>query len=151
MIELDRRTRRMVDEVRELGRTYMRPMGLESDRSGDPPPAEHPFYLICSRQGGLVSREIGEGERENEGHPNEASLAWRPLRSLLTNEEAAYWDRGVALSLPGPGLGGAALRSMATAEQSERFLSVFTDHSRAHWGGCGAGSRRCRSCRSSSC
>ena len=132
MIELDRRTRRMVDEVRELGRTYMRPMGLESDRTGDPPPADHPFYLICSRKGGLVSREIGEDEQEHE--PSQAALAWRPLRALLTNEEAAYWDRGVALSLPGPGLGGAALRSMATPEQSTRFLAVFTDRSRAHWG-----------------
>ncbi len=132
MIELDRRSREMVEEVRELGRTYMYPMGLESDRSASPPPADHPFYLICSRQGGLVSREIGEGEE-----PEDASgpaLVWKPLRALLTGEESAYWDRGVALSLPGPGLGGAALRSMATREQSERFLAVFADHTRAHWG-----------------
>ena len=56
------------------------------------------------------------------------------MRALLIGEESAYWDRGVALSLPGPGLGGAALRSTATPEQRERFLSPFTDHSRAHWG-----------------
>jgi acyl-CoA dehydrogenase len=132
MIELDRRSLDMIDEVRELGRTYMYPMGLESDRSAEPPPADHPFYLICSRQGGLVSHLIGEGEPRED--TSEASLAWKPLRALLTGEESAYWDRGVALSLPGPGLGGAALRSMATPEQSERFLAVFADHSRAHWG-----------------
>ncbi|MFI5317845.1 MAG: acyl-CoA dehydrogenase family protein, partial [Myxococcota bacterium] len=111
-----------------LGRSYMRPMGLESDRSGDPPPADHPFYLICSRRGGLVSRIVGENERDA------AALTWKPLRALLSAEESAYWDRGVALSLPGPGLGGAALRSMATPEQRERFLAPFADHSRAHWG-----------------
>ena len=31
MIEIDARTRAMIEEVRELGRTYMRPMGLEAD------------------------------------------------------------------------------------------------------------------------
>lgn len=131
MIELDAKSREMLAEIRELGRTYMRPMGLESDRSGSPPPAEHPFYLICARQGGLVSRVLGEGERDAESEG--AALAWRPLRALLQAEEAAYWDRGVALSLPGPGLGGTALRSMATPEQRDRFLAPFADHSRARW------------------
>ncbi|HTO53636.1 MAG TPA: acyl-CoA dehydrogenase family protein [Myxococcota bacterium] len=130
MIELDPRTREQLAEVRELGRTYMRPMGLESDRTGDPPPADHPFYLLCSRQGGLVSRVLGENERDEDG----AALTWKPLRALLTAEESAYWDRGVALSLPGPGLGGAALRSLATPEQRARFLAPFADHSRARWG-----------------
>ena len=131
MIGLDAATREAVAEVRELGRRYMRPMGIEADRRGEPPPADHPFYLICSRQGGLVSRQVGEGEPDP---GDEAALTWRPLRALLVWEEAAYWDRGVALSLPGPGLGGAALRSTATPEQRERFLRPFTDHSRAHWG-----------------
>ena len=64
VIRFDERTREMLDEVRELGRQYMRPIGLESDRTAEPPPVEHPFYLICARQGGLVSRQIGEGEAE---------------------------------------------------------------------------------------
>jgi acyl-CoA dehydrogenase len=103
-------------------------MGLESDRTALPPPPDHPFYLLCARRGGLVSHEVGEREEDDEG------LAWRPLRALFVSEEAAYWDRGVALSLPGPGLGGAALHHMATREQQQRFLGVFTDHARAHWG-----------------
>jgi acyl-CoA dehydrogenase len=134
LIELDRGTRSALDQVRQLGRQYMRPMGLESDRSGQPPPADHPFYLLCSRRGGLVSRETGEADRADTRADAEARLVWRPLRALLINEEAAYWDRGVALSLPGPGLGGAALRTTATPEQRERYLAVFTDHDRAHWG-----------------
>jgi acyl-CoA dehydrogenase len=127
---LDRRGRELVAEVRALGREYMRPMGLEADRSAAPPPADHPFYLICSRRGGLVSRSVGEEEAAGDA----GALSWRPLRALLIAEESAYWDRGVALSLPGPGLGGAALRSTATPEQRARFLAPFADHSRAHWG-----------------
>lgn len=129
MIGLDGRSRETVEEVRRLGREYMRPMGLEADRTGDPPPADHPFYLLCSRQGGLVSRVVGDDEPEDA-----AAMTWRPLRALLVAEESAYWDRGVALSLPGPGLGGAALRSTGTPEQRERFLRPFADHGRAHWG-----------------
>ena len=134
MISLDRRSAELVEEVRDLGRRYMRPMGLEADRAGMPPPADHPFYLLCSRQGGLVSREVGHDE-DQEGEAASPSISsWRPLRALLINEESAYWDRGVALSLPGPGLGGAALRTTATPEQRQRFLAVFRDRSRAHWG-----------------
>ena len=33
MIELDARTQEMLEEVRALGRTYIRPMGLEADRT----------------------------------------------------------------------------------------------------------------------
>ncbi|HXQ18329.1 MAG TPA: acyl-CoA dehydrogenase family protein [Acidimicrobiales bacterium] len=129
MIPLDAPSRALVEEVRALGRQYMRPMGLESDRTGDPPPADHPFYLLCSRQGGLVSRTI-----DPEAAPDGAEVPqWQPFRAALIAEESAYWDRGVALSLPGPGLGGSALRSTATPEQSARFLAPFADHGRAHW------------------
>jgi acyl-CoA dehydrogenase len=127
MIELDARTRDMIDEVRDLGRRYIRDIGLEADRSAQPPPVDHPFYLICTRQGGLVSRMVGADE-------GPTALDWKPVRNFLVGEEAAYWDRGVALSLPGPGLGGPALRSTATPEQRQRFLEIFTDHSKAHWG-----------------
>jgi len=129
VIPLDAPSRALVEEVRELGREYMRPMGLEADRTGDPPPADHPFYLLCSRRGGLVSRTIAPEAAPDGG----AVRQWQPFRAALIAEESAYWDRGVALSLPGPGLGGNALRSTATPEQSERFLAPFADHTRAHW------------------
>jgi len=127
VIELDRRTQEMLEEVRALGRTHIRPMGLEADRTAMPPPVDHEFYLICTRQGGIVARAIGADEGPN-------ALEWKPVRNFLLGEETAYWDRGVALSLPGPGLGGPALRNTGTPEQRERFLQIFTDHSKARWG-----------------
>jgi acyl-CoA dehydrogenase len=127
VIELDERTKEMLEEVRALGRTHIRPMGLEADRTALPPPVDHPFYFICARRGGLVDRMIGADESDH-------GLNWKPVRNFLLGEEAAYWDRGVALSLPGPGLGGPALRSTATPEQRERFLGIFADTSRPRWG-----------------
>ena len=114
MIELDPGTRALLEEVRALGRTHIRPMGLEADRTGAPPPVDHEFYLLCTRRGGIVSRLIGDDE-------GPTALDWKPVRNFLVGEETAYWDRGVALSLPGPGLGGSALRTTATPEQRERF------------------------------
>ncbi len=127
MIELDTRTREMIEEVRSLGATHIRPLGLEADRTAMPPPVDSEFYLICTRQGGLVSRMIGADE-------SPTALDWKPVRNFLVQEECAYWDRGVALSLPGPGLGGPALRNTGTPEQRQRFLSIFEDHSKARWG-----------------
>ena len=118
VIELDVRTREMLEEVRDLGRRYIRDIGLEADRSASPPPIDHPFYLICARQGGLVGRMVGEDE-------GPTALDWKPVRNFLLGEEAAYWDRGVALSLPGPGLGGPALRSTATPEQRQRVMAIY--------------------------
>jgi acyl-CoA dehydrogenase len=134
VIGLDRASRDMLDELRDLGRRYIRPMGLEADRTGDPPPPDHELYLLCARRGGLVSRTVGPGEDGDGDGDGDPAPTWRPLRALLVAEESAYWDRGVALSLPGPGLGGVALRSAATPAQRERFLAPFADHSRAHWG-----------------
>jgi acyl-CoA dehydrogenase len=127
VIELDARTQEMLEEVRALGRTHIRPMGLEADRTAMPPPVDHEFYLICTRQGGVVSKMVGADD-------DPTALDWKPVRNFLLGEETAYWDRGVALSLPGPGLGGPALRTTATPEQRQRFLAIFTDHSTARWG-----------------
>jgi acyl-CoA dehydrogenase len=46
----------------------------------------------------------------------------------------AYWDRGVAVSFPGPGLGEPPVLSMGTPAQKERFLAPFRAPDRPRWG-----------------
>ena len=82
MIELDPRTEALLEEVRSLGRTHIRPMGLEADRTATPPPVDHEFYLICTRKGGIVSRLIGDEE-------GPTALEWKPVRNFLVGEETA--------------------------------------------------------------
>ena len=53
---------------------------------------------------------------------------------MLLSEEMAYWDRGVAVSFPGPGLGEPPVFSMGTPEQKERFLARFREPDRPRWG-----------------
>jgi len=53
---------------------------------------------------------------------------------VLVAEELAYWDRGAAVALPGPGLGAPPVRRMGTVEQRARFLGPFRDPARPRWG-----------------
>jgi acyl-CoA dehydrogenase len=53
---------------------------------------------------------------------------------LCVAEEMSYWDRGVAVSFPGPGLGEPPLLSMGTEDQKRRFLGPFLEPDRPRWG-----------------
>jgi acyl-CoA dehydrogenase len=115
--------------VRELGEKYLRPLGLEADRLGRPVPPEHPFYemLVKLGQGRTRWREKGDAAPRR-GDPGASRTA------LCMAEEMAYWDRGVAVSFPGPGLGEPPLLSMGTLEQKRRFLGPFVNPDRPRWG-----------------
>ncbi len=47
------------------------------------------------------------------------------LRTCVAVEELSWGDGGLYLSIPGPGLGGAAVLAAGTPEQKKRFLSRF--------------------------
>ncbi|MBV8056769.1 MAG: acyl-CoA dehydrogenase family protein [Deltaproteobacteria bacterium] len=49
----------------------------------------------------------------------------RNLYTCLTTEELCWGDAGLFLSIPNPGLGGAAVAAAGTPEQKTRFLSRF--------------------------
>jgi len=51
----------------------------------------------------------------------------RNLFTCLTTEELCWGDAGLFLSIPNPGLGGAAVAAAGTPEQRARFLSRFRD------------------------
>lgn len=60
----------------------------------------------------------GEGEKQT--GPSE-----RTLIAAVQIEELAWGDAGLYLSIPNPGLGGAAVNAVGTAEQKQRFLASF--------------------------
>jgi acyl-CoA dehydrogenase len=49
------------------------------------------------------------------------------LQAAITIEELSWGDAGLYLSIPNPGLGGAAVEAAGTPEQKQRFLSRFKD------------------------
>jgi len=133
-----------LEGLRELGRTQIRPLGIEADRAGKPVPPDHPFYALLLKLGLGRTRWLGQAEdpvrRRTAAHQHESgdSAGSQPagpsLTGVLLSEELAYWDRGVAVSFPGPGLGEPPVLSMGSPEQKERFLAPFREPDRPRWG-----------------
>ncbi len=126
-LALDDALRERLLRVRELGRTQMRPLGLEADRLGRPVPADHPFFKQLVQLGLGRTRWSGASAAAQGGEGGGA----RAVVALA--EEMSYWDRGVAVAFPGPGLGEPPLLSLGTPEQRERFLGPFQQPDRPRW------------------
>ena len=120
---IDDALRERLSEARAWGRDAMRPAGLEADRMGAPLPPEHPYFEKVLERGGGRTRWQDTRER-------------RPgatVETLLVSEELAYWDRGICIADPGPGLPEASVLSSATDEQKERYLGPFVTPDRPRW------------------
>lgn len=111
-------------DLREFGREHIRPLGIERDKAGSPTPPDHPFFKLVLQRG--MSKSSATDETRDQVGAN-------VLRVLQSNENA-YWDRGVASSLPGPGLGAGPVMSMGTPDQRKRFMSIFDDPDNPKWG-----------------
>ena len=136
-LALDAATEARLDRIRELGRSAIRPLGLEADRLGRPTPPDHPFFQALVDLGlgrtRLSGDSAGAGAASDGAPEGAAARAGSSLAVLCQAEEMSYWDRGVAVSFPGPGLGEAPLLAMGTAEQKERFLGPFRSPDRPRW------------------
>lgn len=122
--------------VRTLGQQYLRPMGIEADRAGHATPPDHPFYIQWAAMG-MQGRGVGERNKDDEAEGKSGRESWSARGACLIAEEASYWDRGAAVTLPGPGLGGPPVMVMGTPEQKAMFLGIFQDKSRPMWGAFG--------------
>jgi acyl-CoA dehydrogenase len=125
---IDTHTHERLAEAREWGRSAMRPAGLEADRMGAPLPVDHPYFAKALERG--IGRTRWPG-------PAGAARADRPatsiLATLLLAEELAYWDRGVTIADPGPGLPETNVLAMGSDAQKERFLGPFLAPDRPRW------------------
>ncbi len=135
---MDESTRKAVELIRSIGKEFLRPLGLEADRSGRAIPADHPFYQLVASSGfmqrGIGSEYVANGLEKPTSHRPHSSFTnstW--ARNVLVAEEGSYWDRGALVSLPGPGLGGPPVLQMGTPSQKERFLSIFKQKDRPLW------------------
>jgi acyl-CoA dehydrogenase len=129
---IDANTLERLKSIRALGEQHMRPLGIEADQLGRPTPPDHPFYEMLVKTG--QGRTRWSGEEGAPDAPKPASRVGGTRRVLVLAEEMAYWDRGVAVSFPGPGLGDPPITSMGTPEQKRRFLGPFLKPDRPRWG-----------------
>ncbi len=130
-LSLDDGVRARLAQLRELGRQHMRPLGLEADRLGRPTPPDHAFFKLLVQLGLGRTRWSATDAAPRDGA---AAAHGGGARSVLVlAEEMSYWDRGVAVSFPGPGLGEPPVLSMGTADQKARFLEPFQRPDRPRW------------------
>ncbi len=135
---IDSTTQQRIEKLQELGREHMRPLGIEADKLGRPTPPDHPYFEKLVAMGYGRTRYKGRKGQDDSAKKsadnNKAKRMGRSRASLLLSEEMSYWDRGVAVSAPGPGLGEGAIMSMGTEDQKERYLSPFIKLDKPRWG-----------------
>ncbi|ESU73765.1 acyl-CoA dehydrogenase, partial [Geobacillus thermopakistaniensis] len=110
----------------------VRPIALEADRLGRVPDEwlqkvnKMGIQLNASSFGGGRPPSHAEGKKEKKEREGNRV-------AVIAAEELAWGCPGIALSLPGPGLGGPPIQSSGTPEQKRRFLSIFTKEE-PRWG-----------------
>ena len=73
-----------------------------------------------SMTGSSTDGKDKDAKKEGKPAPSE-----RTLSMVVAVEELCWGDVGLYLSIPNPGLGGAAVAAAGTPEQKERFLARF--------------------------
>lgn len=108
-------SRQMIHMVAEQ---TMRPISREYDEREHEDPVEwHQMIWNVSSQSPVT---FGGGKSKKGQGPSESNLA-----SVVSIEELSWGDAGLYLSIPNPGLGGAAVAAAGTPEQRKRFLGRF--------------------------
>lgn len=102
-----------------VAENMMRPVARYFDENEHKIPWDFIEFMHSSQKAMGGRRESsGDGEREGPG----IYFQWL----AFTSEMLAWGDSGIALCVPGGGLGSAAVSATGTREQRERFLSRFT-------------------------
>jgi acyl-CoA dehydrogenase len=119
----------------------MRPISREYDENEHAEPRR--FWSAMWNAAKSLNPTRGEGAAAKAGSD---APRLRNLNTCLSVEELCWGDAGLFLSIPGGGLGGAAIAAAGTPEQRERFLRRFSE-GEPKWGamaitepGCGSDS-----------
>ncbi len=117
----------------------MRPISREYDENEHQKPWQ--FFEAMWSASNQEQAQAGDGREKKAGGPR-----LRNLYTVASTEELCWGDAGLFLSIPNPGLGGAAVAAAGTREQKQRFLKRFSE-GRPKWGamaitepGCGSDS-----------
>ncbi len=125
--ELNPKLRGIQAFLHQFALTAMRPAAVIADANEH----EKPWDVIrqvhaLQRSGMTVLRRHGMSKADEEKAKKETGGV-RGVTGVVLAEELAYGAASILLSLPGPGLGGAAINAAGTPEQREKWLAVYED------------------------
>ncbi len=124
--ELSPRIKGTKNMIHMFAESALRPIAREYDTNEHKKPQDL-LKMVQKVMGGGISGAFGTEEKKKEGEePKEKKPRETNLAGGVTVEEIFWGDAGLALSFPGPGLGGAAVQASGTPEQKEKFLARFS-------------------------
>src|SRR6266481_680643 len=100
----------------------MRPISREYDEREHEKPWD---FLNMMWSASQTANPVSFGDTKKAEAKKEPGAPVRNLMSAVTIEELSWGDAGLYLSIPNPGLGGAAVVAAGTPEQRQRFLARF--------------------------
>jgi acyl-CoA dehydrogenase len=122
----------------------VRPISREYDEHEHKPPTQFWETMWTSSRSSDIMP--GTGRETSDAKGAGGARSQRNLNTILSTEELCWGDAGLFLSIPNPGLGGAAVMAAGTPQQKERFLKRFRE-GKPKWGamaitepGCGSDS-----------
>lgn len=136
-------TRKQRELMHAVASGTMRPISREYDEREHEKPTEwlHMMWDAAKNLAG-AGQAAPKPDPQRTGQP----APERTVRTAVLVEELSWGDVGLYLSIPHPGLGGAAVAAAGTPEQKKRFLSRFREGA-PKWGamaitepGCGSDS-----------
>jgi len=133
------------DLAHSVARDVIRPISRKYDEHEHERPVKL-WELIWAASRQNDQRAASSARDGGEKSEAEKGPELRNLATIVLTEELCWGDAGLFLSLPGPGLGGAAIAAAGNPEQKERFLKRFKEGA-PKWGamaitepGCGSDS-----------
>src|SRR6266496_3218492 len=110
------------DYAHQVAVEEMRPISLECDRSEMIPES---FFWNMQKRFQSDSASQARLRQEEDRQQN--------VLFMLSQEEMAWGDAALSTAIPGPGLAAPPILAQGTAEQQQKFLSIFRD-GQLHWG-----------------
>ncbi|HEX5655906.1 MAG TPA: acyl-CoA dehydrogenase family protein [Polyangiales bacterium] len=127
-LEIPKKLRPLIDQAHQVGLNVFRPIARKYDTAEHEEPKELRMFGAIMRgmseggaQGGLNAKEDKSSNGSSNGHGEPQIKNGGQMATLLGMLELCWGDVGLALSIPGQGLGNAAITAVATPAQKERF------------------------------
>ncbi len=129
-LEIPKKLKPLIDQAHQVGLNVFRPIARKYDTAEHEEPKELRMFGAIMRgmseggaQGGLNAKEDKSASNGNgsNGHSEPQIKNGGQMATLLGMLELCWGDVGLALSIPGQGLGNAAITAVANAEQKARF------------------------------
>jgi acyl-CoA dehydrogenase len=120
-LEIPKKLQQVQQMAHQLSATVFRPISRKYDRIEhcDTPEELKPVAQMMASM--RPSRAKAAGKGANDGSSSNGAN----LTGIVGMEEMCWGDVGLMLSIPGTGLGNAAIQAVGTAEQKEAFGSLY--------------------------